>query len=142
MIRKIAMLSALWINVSGAQVKTIDNPGGGHIYLGALAGQPTPQEAFGKTLHQVSVFCGDRPQLGQLVQNKNGDLLADHDVFVKQYAKAEALSLHDYAIMTKALGPDHPKTQVAVQRLVGLYTVWGRPDKATEFRSKLTAPHA
>jgi tetratricopeptide (TPR) repeat protein/tRNA A-37 threonylcarbamoyl transferase component Bud32 len=69
-------------------------------------------------------------------------VLADHDVIVKQYGKAETLSLDAYAIMTKSLGADHPKTQTAVQRLVGLYTAWGRPQKAAEFRSKLTAPHA
>ncbi|HZS62705.1 MAG TPA: hypothetical protein VFA43_25825 [Gemmatimonadaceae bacterium] len=76
MTKTIAIVSALWVSVASAQVKTIDNPGGGRIYLGALAGQPTPQEAFGKTLHQVSLLCGDRPRLGQLVQNKTGELLA------------------------------------------------------------------
>jgi len=68
--------------------------------------------------------------------------LADHDIFVKQYAKAETLSLDAYGIMTHALGPAHPKTQMAVQRLVGLYQAWSRPEKAAEFRSKLTAPPA
>jgi eukaryotic-like serine/threonine-protein kinase len=76
-----------------------------------------------------------------LIASSEG-VLADHDVFVKQYAKAEVLCLDAYAIMTKSLGPEHPKTQVAVQRLVGLYTVWGRPDKAAQFRSKLTTPPA
>jgi serine/threonine protein kinase len=66
--------------------------------------------------------------------------LADHYVFVKQYTKAETLSLDAYAIMTKGLGPAHPKTQTAIQRLVGLYTAWGQPAKAAEFRSKLAAP--
>jgi tetratricopeptide (TPR) repeat protein len=68
--------------------------------------------------------------------------LAEHYIFVKQYAKAETLSLDAYGIMTKALGPVHPKTQTAVQRLVGLYQMWGRPEKAAEFRSKLAAPPA
>ena len=57
-------------------MKTIDNPGGGRIFLGVLAGQPTPQEAMGKTLHRLSVYCGDRPKLGRLVQSKTGELLA------------------------------------------------------------------
>ena len=76
-----------------------------------------------------------------LIASSEG-VLADHDVFVKQYAKADALSLDAYAIMAKALGANHPKTQVAVQRLIGIYTAWGRPDKAAAFRSKLTAPPA
>ncbi len=57
-------------------IKTIDNPDGGRIYLGALAGQPTPQDALGKTLHRVSLLYGDRPQLGRLVQNSTGEILA------------------------------------------------------------------
>lgn len=59
-----------------AGIKTIDNPDGGHIYLGVLAGQPAPQEALGKTLHRLTVLCGDRPQLGRLVQNSSGEILA------------------------------------------------------------------
>ena len=82
------LLGALCTGVSGAQapaqsgggtlagVKTIDNPGGGRIFLGVLAGQPTPQQAMGKTLHRLSVYCGDRPKLGRLVQSKTGELLA------------------------------------------------------------------
>ena len=57
-------------------VKTINNPGGGKILLGALPDQPTPQDALGKTLHALSVLCGDRPQLGKLVQNPSGEFLA------------------------------------------------------------------
>jgi hypothetical protein len=82
------LLGAFWTGVIGAQapaqggggslagVKTIDNPGGGRIFLGVLAGQPTPQQAMGKTLHRLSVYCGDRPKLGRLVQSKTGELLA------------------------------------------------------------------
>ena len=57
-------------------IKTIDSPGGGHIYLGIIPGQPAPQDALGKTLHRLSAFCGDRPQLGKLVQNSTGEILA------------------------------------------------------------------
>ena len=39
MTKALAIVSALWVSVAGAQVKTIDNPGGGRVYLGALAGQ-------------------------------------------------------------------------------------------------------
>jgi hypothetical protein len=65
-------------DTSGAQsgVRTIDNPDGGRIYLGAMAGQLTPQDALGKTLHRVSILYGDHPQLGRLVQNSSGEILA------------------------------------------------------------------
>jgi hypothetical protein len=82
------LLGTLWIgriaaqasahDSSGAQstMKTIDNPGGGHIYLGGLTGQLTPPEALGKTLHHMSVLYGERPKLGRLVQNPSGEILA------------------------------------------------------------------
>src|SRR5258708_29384119 len=85
---RVIMRGALWIGTGMAQgsaqtsdgaqggVKIIDNPDGGHLYLGALAGQPTPQDALGKILHRLSANCGDRPQLGRLVQNPSGEILA------------------------------------------------------------------
>jgi hypothetical protein len=57
------------------RVKIIDNPGGGRIFLGPIAGQPTPEAALGNTLHRLSNYCGDRPQLGRLVKGKNGEIL-------------------------------------------------------------------
>ena len=63
---------------SGTQagIKTIDIPNGGHIYIGALAGQPTPQDAMGKVMQRVTALCGDRPQLGKLDKNTTGEILA------------------------------------------------------------------
>jgi hypothetical protein len=61
---------------SGDAIKTIDVPGGGHIMLGTLAGQLTPQTAMGRVLHAVSQRCGDRPQIGRLLQAQNGEILA------------------------------------------------------------------
>ncbi len=63
---------------AGAQagVKTIVIPNGGTIYLGALAGQPTPPDAMGKVLQRVTALCGDRPQLGKLDKNTTGEILA------------------------------------------------------------------
>lgn len=82
------LLTALWpawgLAQSTAQgssgalsgIKTVDIPNGGHIYMGVLAGQPTPVDALGKTLHQVDSLCGDRPQLGKQVKNTTGEILA------------------------------------------------------------------
>ncbi|SPE17908.1 exported hypothetical protein [Candidatus Sulfotelmatomonas gaucii] len=65
-------------NTGGAQagVKTIAVPNGGTIYLGALAGQPTPPDAMGKVMQRVTALCGDRPQLGKLDKNTTGEILA------------------------------------------------------------------
>jgi hypothetical protein len=65
-------------NTAGAQagIKTIAVPNGGTIYMGALAGQPTPADAMGKVMQRVTAFCGDRPQLGKLDKNATGEILA------------------------------------------------------------------
>jgi len=65
-------------NSGGAQagIKTIAIPNGGTIYLGALAGQPTPEVAMGKVMQRVTALCGDRPQLGKLDKNTTGEILA------------------------------------------------------------------
>jgi hypothetical protein len=65
-------------NTSGTQagIKTIAVPSGGTIYLGALAGQPTPEDAMGKVMQRVTALCGDRPQLGKLDKNTTGEILA------------------------------------------------------------------
>jgi len=57
-------------------IKVINNPGGGRVYLGALAGQPTPEDAMGKVMQRVTSLCGDRPQLGKLDKNTTGEILA------------------------------------------------------------------
>jgi hypothetical protein len=57
-------------------LKTIDNPGGGRIYVDAIAGQSQPQEALANTLHGIHVQYGDRPQLGRLVQSPGGEIVA------------------------------------------------------------------
>lgn len=57
-------------------VKIVDNPTGGRIYFGQMTGQPTPAEAMGRVLQRVTALCGDRPQLGKLVRNTAGDVLA------------------------------------------------------------------
>src|ERR1035441_1789637 len=51
-------------NNGGAQagIKAIAVASGGTIYLGALAGQPTPEDAMGKVMTKVTALCGDRPQ--------------------------------------------------------------------------------
>jgi hypothetical protein len=80
------LLGAQWTGMRVAQaqssgtaqagIKSIDNPTGGHIYLGALMGQPTPEDAMGKVMQRVIALCGDRPQLGKLDKNTTGEILA------------------------------------------------------------------
>lgn len=82
------VLGVVWAGGSAAQAgakdsggaqdgfRTISNPDGGRVYLGAVGGKATPPEALGKTLHRMSVLFGDRPKLGRLVQSSSGEILA------------------------------------------------------------------
>ena len=79
-------------SVAQSAFKTIDNPGGGHIYLGSLAAQLTPQEALGKTLHCMSVLHGDRPKLGRLVQSPSGEILAGFFTVTAKNQDGKAMS--------------------------------------------------
>jgi hypothetical protein len=61
---------------AGDGLKNIQNADGNRIVFGQLASQLTPQAAMGQLLHQVSLVYGDRPQLGRLLQNPSGEILA------------------------------------------------------------------
>ena len=52
--------------------KTIQNPGGGTVVYGPLSGQLAYQVALGETLKNVEANYGDKPQMGDLLQSKNG----------------------------------------------------------------------
>ncbi len=58
-----------------APLTMVKAPGGGQISYGPLSGQMTPEAAMGNVLHRVSVYCGDRPVMGKLVQGDSGDIL-------------------------------------------------------------------
>jgi hypothetical protein len=64
-------------------------------------------------------------------------VLADHDVFVKQYAKAEALLDDANVILGAAVAPANPKMQINYKRYAALYDAWGQPAKAAAYRAKL-----
>jgi tetratricopeptide (TPR) repeat protein len=58
----------------------------------------------------------------------------------KRYADAEPLLLASYPIIKGNFGDNHPRTQVALRRLVDLYDAWGKPAKAKQYRAMLVPP--
>jgi hypothetical protein len=54
-----------------------------------------------------------------------------------RFAEAEPLYRELWDINLELRGPDHPKTHLAIRRMVNLYEEWGRPDQAAEWRAKL-----
>jgi len=58
----------------------------------------------------------------------------------KRYADAEPLLLESYPVIKANFGGAHPRTQVALKRLVDLYDVWGKPAKGAPYRALLIQP--
>jgi hypothetical protein len=57
-------------------LKTIDNPGGGQIVYGPVAGQTSMQGAMGAMLRNVHSLFGERPQIGRFFQSGGSDSVA------------------------------------------------------------------
>jgi hypothetical protein len=49
-------------------------------------------------------------------------------------AEAEPLLLESYPVLADSLGTDYPDTVAARQALIKLYTAWGKPEQAAQFR--------
>ncbi len=58
---------------SAPSLKTIQNPGGGTIVYGPIPGQQTYQTVLSVMLKQVEADYSDRPQLGNMLQSRNGN---------------------------------------------------------------------
>ena len=54
--------------------------------------------------------------------------------------EAEPIALECYQCNYARFGGKHVKTMVAVRLLADLYSDWGRPDKAAEWKAKLGRP--
>jgi len=55
-----------------------------------------------------------------------------------RYGEAERLLSDSHSGLRGAKGEADPGTQQAIRRLAALYDAWGKPDKAAEWRAKLT----
>lgn len=55
----------------------------------------------------------------------------------KRFTQAEPLPLDGYRTLEKLQGTINPRTQIGRQRLVALYEVYRRVDKADQHRSEL-----
>ena len=56
---------------------------------------------------------------------------------IGRYEQAEEYLLSAYTVLRSVLGEEHGRTEVAVGRLMDLYTAWGKPEKAAEYRALL-----
>jgi serine/threonine protein kinase/tetratricopeptide (TPR) repeat protein len=56
---------------------------------------------------------------------------------LNRYAEAEAQILAALSGLEEALGPGHPRVRSQLERLVALYEVWGKGDRAAIYRERL-----
>jgi hypothetical protein len=56
---------------------------------------------------------------------------------MERFADAEALLLEAHQALESQLGPEHPRTRQAADRLVELYESWGMPERAASYRQAL-----
>ncbi len=57
---------------------------------------------------------------------------------MQRFEEAERLLLEGYADLRSSSGDENPYTQDVLTRLITLYEVWGKPDRAESYRSSLT----
>lgn len=69
-----------------------------------------------------------------LVASSEG-VLGEHYALVKQFPKAEAMLLHSHSVFVSTFGPTHARTMMSAKRLMTLYDLWGRPEKAAPYRA-------
>ncbi|MBL0169567.1 MAG: serine/threonine protein kinase [Gemmatimonadaceae bacterium] len=67
-------------------------------------------------------------------------VLGEHFTNVKDFATAERHLLPAAAVLAEQMSDASPRTQLALARLVALYDAWGKPDRAAQFRKRLTPP--
>ncbi len=60
-------------DASSPAFKTVQNPSGGTIVYGAVPGQQTYKTVLSVMLKRVEADYGDRPQLGNMLQSRNGN---------------------------------------------------------------------
>jgi len=56
---------------------------------------------------------------------------------MQRFEEAEAELAEAHAILHKALGPEHRRTQKVVQYAIELYEAWGKPERLAEWRLRL-----
>ena len=97
-------------------------------------GKLAEAERLGK---RVVVFSGKTLAEGDwrrgLFHTTYGAILTD----LMRHEEAERQLLKGYQAITDSLGPRDQRTRGAIQKLVDLYTAWGKPEKAEEYRKRL-----
>ena len=91
-----------------------------------LAESPSKDERLGLALHRSTLFPTDGTAAGGL-----------RPPGLDRYEDAEVALVEAHETLTAARGSDFDRTISVTESLAELYDVWGKPDKAAEWRANL-----
>lgn len=98
-----------------------------------------------ETAQRVSAFLVDLFRVSDPSRARGNTITAREVLDMvrsRRYMEAEPLVLGSYPVIEAKMGERSPETRKALQRIVGLYDAWGKPDKAATYRGKLTREKA
>jgi len=108
--------------------------------LGRLLTERGDREAAEPILHECLRIRRNRLGREHWLTAYTGSLLGECLTKLGQYEEAEALLAANYPIIVADRGETHERTMEVLRRLIGLYDVWGKAEKADEYRAMLRDP--
>jgi len=101
-------LAGSTVACSQSGLKTMDNPQGGKIVYGKVAGQSTEAGAMGAVLHSLHTQYGDRPQVGKVFHVRGTNSVAAFFTLVKKTQGNAKVA----GMVIAAKAPDHVEAAV------------------------------
>jgi eukaryotic-like serine/threonine-protein kinase len=113
----------------------------GHLYIGhsllglgrVLADKGDPLSAEPLLREGVAIFRQKLPE-GEWRRADAESALGACLTALRRYAEAEPLLVGSYQLLKAKLGEQSKQTERALNRVVALYQVWGKPDTAEQYR--------
>lgn len=103
------------------------------LILNKLARSDEAEKALREAVKLREENLPDKHFMTALSKGALGEFLTTQ----KRYAEAEGLLLGSYEDLKSSQSADSPRIRTAAERLVTLYTDWGRPVDANNYRSRL-----
>ena len=98
-----------------------------------LAKTGKPKEGERILQEAVRIRTESLPQEHFWLAQANG-ALGECLTIEKRFTEAEPLLLSSYESLKNSQGAHHPRTGIALQRLISLYEAWGKPEQAARYR--------
>jgi uncharacterized protein YqgQ len=114
--------------------------------MGALGANLLQQKKWieAESILRESLALFEKKEPDEWTVHSTQSLLGNALLEQKRYLEAESLLIKGYGGLKTHQGklpqPARHRVADAGERIVRLYAIWGRPDKATEWQTKLASP--